>query len=369
MKNHYILSIFLLIIISIVLTGCGNEQEKARSELGKMNIAYTPESFLDSIQNNDSVVAKLFIQVGMDANLKNQEGDTVLMLAAKTGNTEIVDLLLSKGAQVDAKSSKNNTALEYAASEGRLDIVKILLDKKADINNMNDLGMTPLMCAIDKGHTDVAKELIAKGADLNKKLTNFSHSAYSIAKGNENKEILDILVKAGVEENSIKRLEGIKAMDRPASVTATFQTALLANEDFKLDGLELGDTVDKIVERYGKPDKVKEYEFPGFGGGNPVFVMYTYQDNLIVVHFLKSSNKIFEIQSRASNIFTPRNIAVGHLDKDMFALYGNKSAEGTNNAGNLIYSYSPDSSPIALDFEVNPNTHQIISISINLWSA
>lgn len=206
-----ILIVAILLIISLALTGCsGNEQEKARSELAKLNIAYTPESFLNCIQNNDTVVFKLFMQVGMDANAKNQEGVTALMLAAKAGNMEMVNSLLSKGAQVNSKAAKGNTALEYAALEGRLDVVKTLLDKGADINNKNDLGVTPLMCAVDKGHAAVVKELIAKSADVNIVAAN-SHSAYSIAKSKSNKDILDILIQAGAKENQANALKPVNS--------------------------------------------------------------------------------------------------------------------------------------------------------------
>ena len=59
--------------------------------------------------------AKLLIQKGANANIKNNDGATALHIAAFFGHPEVVKLLLAKGADVNARNKKGETALDNVA--------------------------------------------------------------------------------------------------------------------------------------------------------------------------------------------------------------------------------------------------------------
>jgi hypothetical protein len=93
-RSSFLLSGLLLLI----LTGCNLSPEKARIELARMYIVYSPESFIEAVQKNDTQVVDLFLKSGMDVNSMDGVGRTALMEAKKMGHDELVNVLVEKGA-------------------------------------------------------------------------------------------------------------------------------------------------------------------------------------------------------------------------------------------------------------------------------
>ena len=66
---------------------------------------------------------KRILNEGADVNGRGgNRGYTVLMLASKYGQIEIVKLLLEKGADVNAKDNRGYTALSQASKYGQLEV-------------------------------------------------------------------------------------------------------------------------------------------------------------------------------------------------------------------------------------------------------
>ncbi|KAF2400195.1 ankyrin [Trichodelitschia bisporula] len=86
----------------------------------------------DLARNGDTAAVASYVDAGISANLTNDAGDTLLMLAAYHGHAETVTLLLERG---------------------------------ADPNSLNDKGQSPIAGAVFKGHTEVVKALVKGGAD------------------------------------------------------------------------------------------------------------------------------------------------------------------------------------------------------------
>jgi uncharacterized protein len=68
-------------------------------------------------------------------------GESVLMLAARSGNVEAVKTLLARGAKPEVRERLGQTALMWAAAEGHTAVVRALLDAGADINATLDSGV------------------------------------------------------------------------------------------------------------------------------------------------------------------------------------------------------------------------------------
>ena len=79
----------------------------------------------------------------------------------------VVQQLLQKGADVNAASKTGNTPLIIAAWTGDLDVIKLLLGTGAKVNAANKRGETPLMLASGRGFAEVVKLLLGAGAKVN----------------------------------------------------------------------------------------------------------------------------------------------------------------------------------------------------------
>lgn len=86
----------------------------------------------DLARSGDAATLTAYLEAGVPANLTNDRGDTLLMLAAYHGHLEAVSALLDHG---------------------------------ADPNRPNDKGQTPAAGAVFKGEDDILRALLAAGAD------------------------------------------------------------------------------------------------------------------------------------------------------------------------------------------------------------
>ena len=68
--------------------------------------------------------------------------------AAVEGDLKIIEALLAAGADVESPNAEGQTALMVVARTGRVDTSKLLLDKGADVNAKEQFGgQTALMWA------------------------------------------------------------------------------------------------------------------------------------------------------------------------------------------------------------------------------
>lgn len=74
------------------------------------------------------------LDTGLDANLANKNGWTLLMLAALEGSVTLGKLLLGKGAAIDARNQHDESALSLAAQKGHIEFLQLLMDRGADVN-------------------------------------------------------------------------------------------------------------------------------------------------------------------------------------------------------------------------------------------
>ncbi|MHA3723573.1 ankyrin repeat domain-containing protein [Leucobacter sp. HY1910] len=85
---------------------------------------------------------------------------------ARGGDTVFVATAIDQGVPADLTDEKGNTLLMLAAYHGHVGLVTELVQRGADVDRLNDRGQTPIAGAIFKRHTEVITALIAAGADL-----------------------------------------------------------------------------------------------------------------------------------------------------------------------------------------------------------
>ena len=83
---------------------------------------------IDATLNGDIELVRELLENGADINIRDNGGDTPLILASIKGHTDIVRLLLENEANVNSIGYDGDTALIRASDKGYADIVKLLGD-------------------------------------------------------------------------------------------------------------------------------------------------------------------------------------------------------------------------------------------------
>jgi ankyrin repeat protein len=95
----------------------------------------------------------------------------VIALAAKVfdlareGDTEQLTAYLDAGVPANLTNDKGDTLLILAAYRGHAGTVAALLERGADHSRINDRGQSPLAAAVFKQSADSVRALLAAGAD------------------------------------------------------------------------------------------------------------------------------------------------------------------------------------------------------------
>ncbi|MEV7755647.1 ankyrin repeat domain-containing protein [Streptomyces griseofuscus] len=84
---------------------------------------------------------------------------------ARLGDTDTLAAYVDAGVPANLANDRGDTLLMLAAYHGHLDAVIALLERGADANKANDKGQTPLSGAVFKGEDEVVRTLLAHGAD------------------------------------------------------------------------------------------------------------------------------------------------------------------------------------------------------------
>ncbi|MDL5200333.1 ankyrin repeat domain-containing protein [Streptomyces sp. ALI-76-A] len=84
---------------------------------------------------------------------------------ARQGQTETLVAYVDAGVPANLTNDRGDCLVMLAAYHGHADAVRGLLARGADPNRINDRGQTPLAGAVFKGETEVVEALLEAGAD------------------------------------------------------------------------------------------------------------------------------------------------------------------------------------------------------------
>ncbi|MEW2450086.1 ankyrin repeat domain-containing protein [Streptomyces parvulus] len=84
---------------------------------------------------------------------------------ARQGRTEELVAYVDAGVPANLTNDRGDSLVMLAAYHGHAGAVRALLGRGADADRVNDRGQTPLAGAVFKGETEVTKALLEAGAD------------------------------------------------------------------------------------------------------------------------------------------------------------------------------------------------------------
>lgn len=119
-------------------------------------------------------------------------GATTLILAASSGDLDLVVDLLARGADVDGRDDDQRTALMYACRAGDSASSLALINAGADVNAADSSGATPLMYAAESGARSLVELLLASGARIGDR-EQHGYRAFDLADLGGHKDVAELL--------------------------------------------------------------------------------------------------------------------------------------------------------------------------------
>lgn len=201
--------------------------------------------FLAAVRAGRPRTAKLMLSESkaplLLANVRDEQGNTPLMIAAEKGYFEIVRMLMPYGVNVNEVNNRNETALCLAAKNNRIktvkflttnrhtkvdypcglpgsektalliaaengaapEIIQALVDAKANVNFQSASGETALMAVAVSGVVKSADILLQAGADINATISGRRMSATFVAIFNDQLDMVKFLIENGGEAYTV----------------------------------------------------------------------------------------------------------------------------------------------------------------------
>ncbi len=129
-------------------------------------IRIPPEMYSILLFDAQSVeIVEYLVAKGGDVKTLDQDRRTLLMLAAQNGNSDLVKLYLNMAIDINGKDNYGRSALYFAAGNTSDVVAEILIRNGAYIDVQTSSGVTPLMFAAQEGAADVFEFLIAHSAN------------------------------------------------------------------------------------------------------------------------------------------------------------------------------------------------------------
>lgn len=139
-------------------------EPNARPTLDDDTLAFAARVFQYARMGHAEDLAELFRQ-GLPANLRNDKGDSLLMLAAYNGQSDAARVILEAGGDPELANDRGQTPLAGAAFKDDLVIARLLLQHGAAVDGTGDGTRTALMTAAMFDRTEMVDLLLQNGAD------------------------------------------------------------------------------------------------------------------------------------------------------------------------------------------------------------
>ena len=167
------------------------------------------EDFFKAVQMDDVRTVQSLLQRGFDPNTVNPQGVPALMLAVKEPSLKVAQLLATwPKVKTEVRNENDESALMLAALKGHVPLVKLLVEKDADVNKP---GWTPLHYAATAGNVPIIELLLENSAYIDAESPNGS-TPLMMAAMYGSPESVKVLIQAGADLN-VKNQLGLTALD------------------------------------------------------------------------------------------------------------------------------------------------------------
>jgi uncharacterized protein len=141
-------------------------------------------NFLKAVRDRNGAEAQKLLGKGSPTLIDTQDGNTGergIHIVVRERDMSWLGFLIQKGARIDVKDNQGNTPLIVAARIGNVDAARLLIARGANLNAANSLGETPLIMAVQRRDPAMTRLLLTQGADPSRRDTTSGMSARDYA--------------------------------------------------------------------------------------------------------------------------------------------------------------------------------------------
>lgn len=179
-----------------------------------------------------TAIINYFLDLGVDANKADKEGNTALMSAATAKDTEALELLLPKIKDINYQNAKGESALTMAIQSGSVESAAILLKKGSNVavvdKNGNNLGFYLIQSYRPQGRGENAND------PFTAKMKLLQDNGLNLATAQKDGNTLYHIAILKNDLNLLKKLEGLKIdvnAQNNDGLTALHKAAMISSDD------------------------------------------------------------------------------------------------------------------------------------------
>ena len=168
-------------------------------------MSLTPGDFVDAVRDRDGDKAMEMLQSrgSQIINLRDDKGETALIVAIQRRDDTWTGFLLNQGADPNLAARNGETPLIAAARVGFMGALADLVRLNAKVDAANRMGETALIVAVQNRHREIVKVLLALGADPDKADSAAGYSARDYAKRDtRSRDLLKLIEAADAERKA-----------------------------------------------------------------------------------------------------------------------------------------------------------------------
>jgi ankyrin repeat protein len=151
-----------------------------------------------ALRGADTAQIEQLVERGADVNSRNRVGDTLLIVAARTGNARLARFALEHRARASLANTAGTTPLMEAAFNGHEAIAGELLGHGVDVEALDRNGRGALIYAAGAGHAGIVRRLLTAGARVDARGAN-ELTALMWAAGQGHLPVVRVLLEAGAD--------------------------------------------------------------------------------------------------------------------------------------------------------------------------